>query len=121
MALKDGGTQTALIEDVLASFEGKFVLSEREHIEYFVKRYPFVVDFTLEAYSELRKVFPTETLFLEVNYDGDGSVYDVLVIKIGTTESVVEANQKLDKFLDNWWLSNMNNADSKLMIILGYL
>jgi hypothetical protein len=121
MASKGNGAQAAVIvADKLESLKDKFILREQEDIEYFIEENPSVVDFALEACSELRKVFPTEPLFMQMYYEPAGEEYDKLLIKIGTSDGARIASEKLDQFDNSWWLNNLSNANGKLNILLEY-
>jgi hypothetical protein len=118
MAVTDNYTTNPVIANITTKYD--YVLRREDRVEKFIAHNPFLVELIGEAYSELRKVFKTETLYLEIYRDRDGSQYDQLQISIGTKKDPIDANRQLDEFDHNWWLDNIERSQDKLAIILEY-
>ena len=80
-----------IVEDPLESFK---IIIEQEAIALLI----------LEAYSNIRELFPTERLGLEVKTDPEIANWRSLWITIYTKLEVEEAFEKLKNLDNSWWL-----------------
>ncbi|MCC3416212.1 MULTISPECIES: peptidase [unclassified Microcoleus] len=75
----------------------------------------------LEAHSQVRELFPSERLALEVKTDPEIANWRSLWITIYTKLEVDEAFEKLMILDDTWWLDKITTVtNSKLHISLGF-
>jgi hypothetical protein len=112
------------VELVLADIEQlkeNYTFRRENLVIKFIQKHPFLLDVLKEAYPQIRKHFPDETLVLEVNFDKEGAEYDMLFIHIQTEQEVAISLQNFDNLDNEWWLDKMEAANYKLCIHLEHL
>lgn len=86
----------------------------------FLEVYPFLIPLLREAYTNIRKHFPTSAAFLEVVADPEAFEEEQLVIFIATDSAPDQATECLDRLDDEWWLDALEYAQGKLCITLEF-
>jgi len=82
-------------------------------IREFLTNNVYLVPLASEAYKKLQTYFPYSTIFMEVNQDQ-------LVISVGTTESPEEADERLHRFDEDWWIDASINSMGRLCITVEF-
>lgn len=98
----------------------KYNLKTAKEVYDFIGNNLHLLPLMIEAHHQIRNVFPSEILFLEVVTDPDEIGEKHLVIYICTDLSPRDAIDKLDQLDENWWLDASIASDSKLLIQVEY-
>jgi hypothetical protein len=86
----------------------------------FLETHQYLVSYLIEAYSHIRKYFPTADLFLEYAADPEVADEEQLIMSIAAEEDVSDILDLLDQLdHDSWFVAN-NQADDHLCITVGY-
>ena len=75
----------------------------------------------LEANKQIRKYFTNEELILEMLSIAEEEIWNLLVIKIQTKLSTIEARNKFKLFKKDWWLNASYGINDKLMINIEFV
>jgi hypothetical protein len=123
-AIQEQAIQTAPFDDLIADFNKiRSLYTVEEPLETFklIIEQEVMVSLILEAHSQVRKLFPSERLALEVKIDPEIANWRSLWMTIYTKLEVDEAFEKLMILDDTWWLEKITTvANSKLHISLGF-
>lgn len=109
--------------DESGALEHLFTLQGREEVWDFLDRYPFLVPLILEARAKIleQDYFPTATVWLEVSIDPEETSSIQLLLSIVTDLEVEEADTRMQRFIADWWIDAIEQAQGKLCIILSFL
>ena len=92
---------------------------EATDIEYFFFGYPDVLRFAGDVLEQVKHFFPGKPLCVRlVEEPSDGNQYAVL--HVVTSDSPNVALSMLEKFDNEWWLSNCDRAFGKLIVDVEY-
>lgn len=97
-----------------------YTLRERAEVLWFLERYPFLVSLLLEAYGKIGDYFPYSQMFLEVVTDPEAINDHQLVIFIATNFDPDEADDRFERFDEDWWLDALDWAQGMLCINLEF-
>jgi hypothetical protein len=89
-------------------------------ISHFLQVNPFLTPLLEEAYTHIRKYFPSSQLILEVVADPEALDEEQLVIFIVVKYDPDEASETLNQLDENWWLDAMEWTQDKLCITLEF-
>jgi hypothetical protein len=112
-AIQEQAITTIPFDDLIADFNKiRSLYTVAEPLETFklIIEQEVMVSLILEAHSQIRELFPTERLALEVTTDPGIANWRSLWITIYTKLEVDEAFEKLTIFDDSWWLEAKINA-----------
>jgi hypothetical protein len=102
------------------SLEHVYTFRKSSEVSYFLEEHPFLTPLLREAYSHIRKYFPSSTLFLEVVADPEARDEEQLVVFVAVNQDPDEASKALDQFDKDWWLDALERARDKLTITLEF-
>jgi len=124
IALQDVDIKNKTFDDLIADFNKiRSLYTVEEPLEAFklIVEQDAIAPLILEAYEQIRSLFPSERLGLEVTTDPEIAGWRSLWITIYTK---LDANAGLEKLMildDTWWIENITTvANSKLHINLGW-
>ncbi len=89
-------------------------------VSHFLAMNPFLIPLLGEAYTHIKKFFPSSKLFVEVVADPEEIDEQQLVVFIAANHDPDEASEALDQFDKDWWLDAMDRAQDKLCITLEF-
>lgn len=104
------------ISDKILGLGKHYIFRDSQEVASFLAENPSLFPLLAAAYSEIRKYFPREKLFLEMVSDPEGRDRKELVLYIHTNFSAEDALYKLGQFDDDWWLDASTEAMGKLCI-----
>ncbi|MBL7075352.1 TIGR04255 family protein [candidate division KSB1 bacterium] len=107
-------------KQVRTTLERLYTFREREEVLWFLERYPFLVSLLLDAYKEIGNYFPYSQVFLEVITDPEATEDSQLVIFIATNLAPDKADDRLERFDEDWWLDALDRAQGKLCIDMEF-
>ncbi len=87
----------------------------------FLNKNPELESIILEANKQVRKYFTNEELILEMLSIAEEEIWNLLVIKIQTKLSTIEARNKFKLFKKDWWLNASYGINDKLMINIEFV
>ncbi len=93
---------------------------ERLDVLGFLERYPFLIPLLLEAYGKIGEYFPYSQVFLEVVTDPEATNDYQLVLFIATNLDPDEADDRFERFDEDWWLDALDRAQGMLCINLEF-
>ena len=93
---------------------------ERLDVLGFLERCPFLVSLLLKAYRKIREYFPYSRIFLEVVTDPEAVGDSQLVVFIATDFDPDEADERFERFDEDWWLDALDQAKGMLCINLEF-
>jgi len=96
----------------LARLEALYTFRDRDTVTGWLDRYPFLVPLLLDAQPHLRKYFPDEPIFLQVEFDPEEAELTHLGAYIAT--DLDESIERLDRFGVDWWLDVIAQTNLKL-------
>ncbi len=97
-----------------------YISIEPSSVSSFLQAHQELISLLNEAYKELRKYFSSEDLKLELVTDPE-IAEDRLFVYIFTSLSVTDALRKLDEFDEQWWLEQLDRANSLLNFNLRFV
>lgn len=86
----------------------------------FLEVNPFLIPLLREAYTHIRKYFPSSKLILEAVADPEAIDEEQLVVFIAANHDPDEASEALNRLDEDWWLDAMERAQDKLCITLEF-
>jgi len=89
-------------------------------VSHFLEVNPFLIPLLREAYTHIRKYFPSSKLFLEAVADPEVIDEVQLVVFIAANHDPDEASEALNRLDEDWWLDAMERAQDKLCITLEF-
>jgi len=102
--------------------EKLYGLREPDEVQRFLQPYPHLAELLLEAFPYLKKHFgPSPQVELEVIRDPEIGSLGELVAFILTPLSVHEAEARLDRFDDEWFLDRLDRTDGLLNVCLEFI
>lgn len=113
--------QTRMLEqsNVLAR---EYEIKNPSQVAAFLSENLFLLDLLKEIPAQIRKHFgAAQKVTLEFLLDPEDPGYHRLHALIPTELSVKESMQLLDRFDEEWWLSNERRSYSKILVNLEYL
>ncbi|MCC3500554.1 MULTISPECIES: peptidase [unclassified Microcoleus] len=123
-AIQEQAIKTEPFDDLIADFNKiRSLYTVEEPLEAFklIIEQEVMLSVILEAHSQVRELFPSERLALEVKTDPEIANWRSLWITIYTKLEVDEAFEKLMILDDTWWLDKITTVtNSKLHISLGF-
>jgi hypothetical protein len=123
-AIQEQAIKTESFDDLIADFNKiRSLYTVEEPLEAFklIIEQEVMLSVILEAHSQVRELFPSERLALEVKTDPEIANWRSLWITIYTKLEVDEAFEKLMILDDTWWLDKITTVtNSKLHISLGF-
>ena len=123
-AIQEPAIKLAPFDDLIADFNKiRSLYTVEEPLETFklIIEQEVMLSLILEAHSQVRELFPSERLALEVKTDPEIANWRSLWMTIYTKLEVDEAFDKLMILDDTWWLDKITTvANSKLHISLGF-
>ncbi len=123
-AIQEQAIKLAPFDDLIADFNKiRSLYTVEEPLETFklIIEQEVMLSLILEAHSQVRELFPSERLALEVKTDPEIANWRSLWMTIYTKLEVDEAFDKLMILDDTWWLDKITTvANSKLHISLGF-
>jgi hypothetical protein len=81
---------------------------------------PFLIPLLREAYTHIRKYFPSSKLFLEVVSDPEAINEQQLVVFIAANQDLDGASEALNQLDKDWWLDTLESTQDKLCITLEF-
>ena len=116
---QDIGTSTVRVhQGEIQWLERLYTFRERSDVLWFLERYPFLVPLLLEAYGKIGDYFPYSQVFLEVVTDPEAVGDYQLVVFIATNFDPDEADDRFERFDEDWWLDALDQAQGVLCINL---
>ena len=113
-------TDGTLEQSVEMFIENHYAVNDRDVVFAFLSANPVLGELLIEAYGHIQQYFPTSPYRLELYQDPEYD-YDELVVLIETKLDIDEAMDKIHQFDQNWWLDNIQKAETKLHFNLAYL
>ncbi len=99
-----------------------FIIKKPKEVGEFVSENLYLLDLLEEIPSRIYNYFgANQQLELRVSHEPEFPNSSELWVDILTKLSAKEATQILDKFDADWWLENMERANSKLNITLEFI
>ena len=86
----------------------------------FLEVNPFLIPLLKEAFTLIRKYFPSSKLILEAVADPEAIDEEQLVVFIAANHDPDEASEALHRLDEDWWLDAMERAQDKLCITLEF-
>lgn len=118
---QDIGTSTVHVhQSMIPLLERFYTFRERSNVLGFLDRYPFLVPLLLEAYGKIGEYFPCSRIFLEVVTDPDAVGDSQLLVFIATDFDPDEADDKFERFDEDWWLDALDLTQGMLCINLEF-
>lgn len=90
-----------------------------EEVWHFLERHRYLIPLLMEAYSHIRKYFPTADLVLEYALDPEVMGEEQLILSISFEHNVNKAHNALEQFDHDWWFDAGDKAFNDLCIMLG--
>jgi hypothetical protein len=81
---------------------------------------PFLYEVLGQVAEHVQAYFNDAPLMLELVTDAEDARGEQLLLTIDTPLSAGDAIRQFEKFREDWWLDNLEQADSKLSIALNY-
>lgn len=98
---------------MMAAFSNMYKLRQPNEIRDFLEINDFLSPLVSEAHGRLQNYFPNSTIFMEVDQNE-------LVISVGTSFSPEEADRRLQKFDEEWWIDKSINSNARLCITVEF-
>ncbi len=89
-------------------------------VSHFLEVNPLLIPLLREAFTLIRKYFPSSKLILEAVADPEAIDEEQLVVFIAATHDPDEASEALNRLDEDWWLDAMERAQDKLCITLEF-
>ena len=99
-----------------------YQIEEPVAVAEFLRRHPFLPDLLSEARQQISAIFGTETpvelsLFDDPEWQGNPE----LCAQILTRLSAEEGLALQDRFDQSWWIDNLDRAQGKFVIMVGFV
>ncbi len=101
------------LNSMMATYNSMYQLRKPSEIRVFLEDNDFLDPIIADANRRLQKYFPNSTIFMEVD-QGE------LVISVGTSLSPEEADERLNKFDEDWWIDEFINSKARLCITVEF-
>lgn len=93
---------------------------ERSDVLGFLERCPFLVPLLLEIHGKIGAYFPYSQVVLEVVTDPEAVGDSQLVVFIATDFDPDKADERFERFDEDWWLDALDRAQGMLCINLEF-
>ncbi|HLP91466.1 MAG TPA: hypothetical protein VK184_23140 [Nostocaceae cyanobacterium] len=114
-------TETRLLSEQQQQILNYYSVEDINDVIQYLNNHPHLINFLLDAPTEIRNYFPTEKLKLWLLVDPDSTAWEKLVLSICTQPEYVDAAaNKLDLFDENWWLKASVGISVNLCINLDF-
>lgn len=101
--------------------ETLYNIRQEEEVSNFLNKYLYLVPVLVATYDKIKAHFSDSKLSLEVITDPETPKHSHLVIWIGTRFNPVQAMDKLDQLVENWFLKLPNRVLGKVPANLEFL
>ena len=120
VSLSKNGTYP-LTDEQLMSLKQVYTLDEPDDILHVIQSEDEMLSLLNDAEKVIRDIFPNIVRFeLRRAYEFSDPLKDDLVFIVILDDTVEQAMEYEDKFDRNWWLSNHNRANGRLIITLDF-
>lgn len=110
------------IQSFVRAYLDEYEVREIERVTDFLFKNPSLVDLLLEIPAQIRKYFgKKQKLVLSFWLDPEDPTWHHVQVLVPTKLSAEESGELMDKFDWNWWLDNLERADSKLSISTEFI
>lgn len=110
------------IRNFVKQYLNEYEVRDVERVADFLLKSPFLVDLLLEIPAQIRRIFGKEQkLILSFWLDPEDPTWHHVQVLVPTKFKAGKSVELMDKFDWEWWLDNMNRAESKLTISTEYV
>ena len=100
----------------------EYEVRDVERVTDFLFKNSSLIDLLLEIPAQIRKYFGEEqNLVLSFWLDPEDPAWHHVQVLVPTKFEASKSREKMDKFDWEWWLDNMQRADSKLSISMEFV
>ena len=121
MKLEKANSEINVIDESIEGIEEYYNFREKTKVSEFLNNNSELKQILLKANKQIRKYFTNEELILEMLSIAEEEIWNLLVIKIQTKLSPIEARNKFKLFKKDWWLNASVGINDKLMINIEYV
>ena len=110
------------IQNFVKQYLDEYEVRDVGRVTDFLFKNPSLVDLLLEIPAQIRKYFGDEQkLILSFWLDPEDPTWHHVQVLVPTKFEADKSREKMDKFDWEWWLDNMQRADSKLSISMEFV